>query len=274
MNEMTPIISLKQVSFSYHDLEVLEEASLDVSTGEFLAIIGPNGAGKTTLLRIILGLLLPTEGEVTVFGKKPTELGPLRSRIGYVPQINRIDYSFPIQVRDFVMTGRFALIGPGHFPGREDHDSAKHALELTGIQNFQNKQIGKLSGGQRQKALIARALVNKPDLLILDEPTTAVDPQSTESLYELLLTLHQRHMTILTVSHDVGVVAQYADSIACVNRKVIRHTRPEEVISEGVLDAMYGKEAAFFHHGRIPHIVVRESSSSRVCPSSEEKKTP
>ncbi len=251
------------VSFSYPDLEVLEDVSLQVKKGEFLAVIGPNGAGKTTLLKLILGLLKPTSGTVLVFGKKLTE--SIRKRIGYVPQTARIDYSFPINVEDFIMTGRYAVIGPGRIPKKVDHIAVDEALEKTGSLSIRFKQIGKLSGGQRQKIMIARALVNNPEMLILDEPTTAVDPKNSESLYELLLALHEQGITILTVSHDVGVIAQYADTIACVNRKVVVHARPEEVISEEALNEMYGREAAFFHHGIIPHIVVRRSSPVNYC---------
>jgi len=253
------------VSFSYQDFEVLEDVSLQVKKGEFLAVIGPNGAGKTTLLKLILGLLKPTNGKVLVFGKNIDENPSIRKRIGYVPQISKIDYSFPINVEDFVLTGRYATIGPGHLPKKNDRSAVVETLEKTGLQPLRNKQIGKLSGGQRQRIMIARALINNPDMLVLDEPTTAVDPKNSESLYELLLTLHQKGITIITVSHDIGVIAQYVDKIACVNRKVFIHDRPENGITEDVLTDMYGREAAFFHHGLIPHIVVRRSSPINYC---------
>ncbi len=253
------------VSFSYQDLEVLEDVSLRVKKGEFLAVIGPNGAGKTTLLKLILGLLKPTSGQVLVFGKNINDHPSIRKRIGYVPQMNKIDYSFPINVEDFVLTGRYASIGPGRLPKVNDRLAVMETLEKTGLQSLKTKQIGKLSGGQRQRIMIARALINNPDMLILDEPTTAVDPKNSESLYELLLALHQQGITILTVSHDIGVIAQYVDSIACVNRKVFVHDRPENGISDETLTEMYGREAAFFHHGFIPHIVVRRSSPVHYC---------
>ncbi len=250
------LIEMDKVYFSYGHLDVLENVTLTVNQGDFLALIGPNGSGKTTLIKIILGLLFPQQGTVLVFGKKPSQLNSLRSRIGYVPQNNTIDFHFPINVYDFVMTGRYPLIGPGRRPGRKDKEAAHNALEQVNIEPLGSMQIGKISGGQRQKMLIARALVNDPSILILDEPTTAVDVQSSENFYELLMKLRSRGITILMVSHDVGVVAQYADRIACINKQVIIHGRPEEIVSAGNLEKMYGREAAFFHHGVVPHIVV------------------
>ncbi|OQA61367.1 MAG: High-affinity zinc uptake system ATP-binding protein ZnuC [Candidatus Atribacteria bacterium ADurb.Bin276] len=259
------VVEFISVSFSYQDFEVLEDVSLQVKKGEFLAVIGPNGAGKTTLLKLILGLLKPTSGKVLVFGKNINDHPNIRKRIGYVPQISKIDYSFPINVEDFVLTGRYATIGPGRLPHKHDRSAVSETLEKIGLQSLSTIQIGKLSGGQRQRILIARALINNPDMLILDEPTTAVDPKNSESLYELLLTLHQQGITILTVSHDIGVIAQYVDAIACVNRKVFVHDRPENGITDETLTEMYGREAAFFHHGIVPHIVVRRSSPVHYC---------
>ncbi len=250
------LIEINKVSFSYGHLNVLENVTLTVNQGDFLAVIGPNGSGKTTLIKIILGLLFPQKGTVLVFGKKPSQLNSLRSRIGYVPQNNTIDFHFPINVYDFVMTGRYPLIGPGRRPGRKDKEAVQKALEQVNIEQLQRIQIGKISGGQRQKMLIARALVNEPSILVLDEPTTAVDVQASENFYELLMKLRNQGITILMVSHDVGVVAQYADRIACINKQVIIHGRPEEIVSAGNLERMYGREAAFFHHGVVPHIVV------------------
>lgn len=253
-----PVIEIRNLSFAYEGVPVLEDVSLTVSQGAFVALIGPNGAGKTTLLKIILGLLPVQKGEVLVFGKPPKDLGSLRHRIGYVPQLPRFDPYFPITLREFVLMGRYGLIGVGRRPKKGDWEAVEKALEAVHLEDLGEKLLGELSGGQRQRALIARALSTNPEILLCDEPTTAVDPKGSESFYELLLRLKEEGKTILIVSHDVGVVAQYADSIACLNRTIFCHRRPEEVISEEMLEALYGKEAAFFHHGEIPHIVVRK----------------
>lgn len=252
-------IEVKRVSFRYQRNLILEEVSLEVEEGEFLALIGPNGAGKTTLLKLILGLLPLQKGEILIMGESIKNLGPLRHQMGYVPQGSILNRHFPITVEEFALTGRYALIGKGKKPQDLDYKKIREVLEKTHLLPLRAKPIRALSGGQWQRLLVARALSCDPKILLLDEPTTAIDPEGSESLYELLLSLRNQGTTIVTVSHDVGVIAQYADRIACLNRKLVCHDRPQEVISADSLATMYGKEAAFFHHGEIPHIVVKKS---------------
>ncbi len=261
---MTPLaVSVDRVSFRYQKTLVLEEVTLQVKEGEFLALIGPNGAGKTTLLKLILGLLPLKEGTITIFNRPVQKLGELRSQIGYVLQGNTINRYFPITVEEFILTGRYPLIGMGKKPRIQDYQAVEAVLSKVHLTPLRSKPIRELSGGQWQRMLVARALVSQPRLLLLDEPTTAIDPKGSESLYELLLTLREAKTTIIVVSHDVGVIAQYADTIACLNRTLVCHDRPEEVISAETLETMYGKEVAFFHHGEIPHIVVKKSPHGR-----------
>jgi zinc transport system ATP-binding protein len=254
--EKSSIIQLDHVSVTYQDLLVLEDVSLKVSRGDFLAIIGPNGAGKTTLLKVILGLVRPVNGEVRVFDKTPWELNGDRRRIGYVPQMMSVDLNFPVRAGEVVLMGRYGRIGLLRQPTATDHAAALRALESVGITDLADRPIARLSGGQRQRVFLARALANEPELLLLDEPTTGVDVTSTESLYELLRGLHEAGITILVVSHDVGVVASYVDGVACVNRRLVAHGRPDEVLNSAELAEMYGCDAMFFHHGRVPHLVV------------------
>ena len=251
-----PIIQLDSVRVIFQELLVLEDVSLSVSPGEFLAIIGPNGAGKTTLLRVILGLVRPASGEVRVFGKVPWELNGERRRIGYVPQILSVDLNFPVCASEVVLMGRYGRIGLLRRPSADDRAAVRQAMERVGIADLAHRPIARLSGGQRQRVFLARALANEPDLLLLDEPTTGVDVAATESLYELLRGLHEDGITILVVSHDVGVVASYVDGVACVNRRLVAHGRPDEVLGSEELAQMYGCDAMFFHHGQAPHMVV------------------
>ncbi|MCX7668181.1 MAG: ATP-binding cassette domain-containing protein, partial [Atribacterota bacterium] len=160
-------------------------------------------------------------------------------------------------------------IGIGRRPKRTDYEKTRQALKKVRLESFQQRPIQALSGGQWQRLLLARALSCEPRILLLDEPTTAIDPEGSESLYELLLALREQGTTIIIVSHDVGVIAQYADRIACLNRTIICHDRPEEVISAESLKEMYGKEAAFFHHGEIPHIVVKKTTTPCYQPREE-----
>jgi zinc transport system ATP-binding protein len=255
---VSPIIQLESIYVAFQDLLALEDVSLSVSPGVFLAIIGPNGAGKTTLLKVILGLVHPMTGAVRVFGKAPWELNNERRRIGYVPQVQSVDINFPVRASETVLMGRYGRIGLLRRPSSNDRAAVDRAMDRVGIANLTDRSLARLSGGQRQRVFLARALANDPDLLLLDEPTTGVDVAATESLYELLRGLHDDGITILVVSHDVGVVASYVDGVACVNRRLVAHGKPDEVLGSEELAQMYGCEAMFFHHGRVPHLVVKK----------------
>jgi zinc transport system ATP-binding protein len=256
MVEESQIIKLEHIYVAFQDLLVLEDVSLNVSPGDFLAIIGPNGAGKTTLLKVILGLVRPVSGQVRVFGKAPWALDGGRWRIGYVPQMQSVDINFPIYASEAVLMGRYGRIGLLKRPSSNDRAAVHKAMDRIGIADLADRPLARLSGGQRQRVFLARALANDPALLLLDEPTTGVDVAATEGLYELLRVLHEDGITILVVSHDVGVVATYVDGVACVNRRLVAHGRPDEVLGSEELAQMYGCDAMFFHHGRVPHLVV------------------
>jgi zinc transport system ATP-binding protein len=256
MEKTNPIIELNHVNVAYQDVLVLDDVCLNVATGSFLAVIGPNGAGKTTLLQVILGLVRPVGGDVRVFGKRPGELNGERRRIGYVPQTMSVDLNFPVSVGDVVLMGRYGRMGLFRRPTAADRDAAARAMQRVEIADLADRPIRRLSGGQRQRVFLARALANEPDLLLLDEPTTGVDAASTESLYELLHDLHAGGITMMVVSHDVGVVASYVEGVVCINRRLVAHGRPAEVLGSEELAKMYGCDAMFFHHGRVPHLVV------------------
>jgi zinc transport system ATP-binding protein len=256
---MDAIAELLHVTVRYQELIALEDVTLRIMPGEFLAVIGPNGSGKTTLIKTILGLVEPAEGTVRLFGETPGELGrEWWGKVGYVPQLAHIDPRFPIRVFDAVLMGRYGQVGLIHRPGSQDKEAARHALARVGLADLARRQIGRLSGGQRQRVLIARALATEPELLILDEPTTGVDVGATEGLFDLLDAFHREGMTVVVVSHDVGVVAQHVNQVACLNRRLVAHGRPGEVLRPDVLECMYGRQAALLGHGDLPHIVVRQ----------------
>jgi len=256
MSPTKPIIELDHVTVTYQDLVALDDVTLTVAPGSFLAIIGPNVAGKTTLLQVILGLVRPVAGRVSVFGKSPADLDGERRRIGYVPQIMSVDLNFPVSVGEMVLMGRYGRMGLFHRPAATDRAAVLDAMKRVGIADLADRPIRRLSGGQRQRAFLARALANEPDLLLLDEPTTGVDATTTEGLYELLRSLHASGITMMVVSHDVGVVASYVEGVVCINRRLVAHGRPAEVLGSEELSKMYGCDAVFFHHGRVPHLVV------------------
>ncbi|MCB2203974.1 metal ABC transporter ATP-binding protein [bacterium] len=250
-------ISFRGVSVRYDHLPALENVSVEIPEGSFWGIIGPNGSGKSTFVKTALGLLTPYEGEVRTLGHTPAALGALRARIGYVPQYAELDFSFPLQVIDVVAMGLYGEIGLFRRLKREHRQRAMQALERVQMEEFAHRQISALSGGQRQRVLIARALVVDPSLLILDEPTAALDHGAAEGLYDWVNRLHgESGMTIILVTHDIGVVSQYVDSIACLNRTLVAHGLPKDVLSGDSLEEMYGCGAMLFGHGEVPHMVV------------------
>jgi len=246
------VVRAKDIWVHYDSIPVLEGVSLSVTRGDFLGIIGPNGGGKTTLLKVLLGLIIPSHGQVRVMGQPPERS---RSKIGYVAQHNLFDRDFPINVRDTVLMGCNGTTGLIRRYSREDKDQAQEALKVVGMLSYQDHQIGKLSGGEQQRVFIARALVSQPKLLLLDEPTASVDPAVQTDFYELLERLKQ-DITIIMVSHDVSAISIYVDKIACLNHKLFYHGSKE--LEAEVLEATYKCPVQMIAHGTIPHRVLKE----------------
>ncbi|CDR34590.1 metal ABC transporter ATP-binding protein [Criblamydia sequanensis] len=207
----------EDVSFYYHDgTKVLSNVNFFLKEKEFLGVIGPNGGGKTTLLKLLLGLLTPTHGRIEVFGKSPKEN---RQVFSYVPQHPTFDKSFPISVGELALSGRLKhLPWFGKF-NKEDKKISEEALEKVGILDLKERPIGSLSGGQLQRALIARALASQPTLLILDEPTASVDKEAERKIYHLLKNLSET-ITIVMVTHDLSTAIQLVDRVLCVEGQV------------------------------------------------------
>lgn len=232
-----PAVTIRGVSFSFSTeqrlLSVLEDVNLTVEPNDFLGIVGPNGGGKTTLLKLILGLLTPQQGCVSVFGQPPKQV---RTRIGYVPQHALVDTSVPANVLDVVLMGRLAHSTWGPKFGSTHVDAAYDALRRTGTHDLARRPIRTLSGGQRQRVLIARALTANADLLLLDEPTTGVDAHMEKGLVELLKQLNDT-IPIVMVSHDISFVSAHLKRVACLNRTVTVHEAHD--ISDEVVGDMY-----------------------------------
>jgi len=214
-----PAIELKDVWFSYNGEMVLKEIALTVERNDFLVMIGPNGGGKTTLLKLILGLLVPDRGHISVFGEQPARA---MHRIGYVPQNIGINKGFPVSVFDVALMGRLGNRSYLRRYTKEDVSIAQKALEIVDIWDFRNERIDNLSGGQRQRVYIARALAAKPDILILDEPTASIDMKGQARIYEIMKELNSR-MTILVVSHDYALTLGFVKTVAHVNKTIHIH---------------------------------------------------
>jgi zinc transport system ATP-binding protein len=249
-----PVISLKNVTFSYGGSPVLEDVNLSVHDRQAICMVGPNGGGKTTLVKLILGLLTPQRGELRIFGQPAHRA---RLRIGYMPQHVQYDPQFPVTVMDIVLMGRLGVAQEGGWlrrltgwPCREDRRAARDALAQVGMDDFRRQSFSALSGGQRQRALIARALCCKPDLLLLDEPTSNVDSLVEAKLLDLLRELNQQ-MTILMVSHDLGFVSGFVESVICVNRRVVVH--PTSQMTGQAIHDIYGGEVRVVRHNEFSH---------------------
>ncbi len=247
-----PVIELRDVWVSYGPVPALEGINLAVRPNDFLGIIGPNGGGKSTLLKVILGLVVPDSGSVSVLGETP-ERG--RHRVGYVSQRPIFDREFPASVWDVALMGRSGQKGLLRKYDGTDRAAAEAALARVGMLQFRHKQIGQLSGGEQQRAFIARALVSEPAILLLDEPLASIDPTMQTDFYEVLQEL-RRHLTILMVSHDVGAVSVHVDTIACLNRRLFHHGAVE--LTPQLLEATYQCPVQLITHGQVPHRVLKE----------------
>ena len=245
---MRPFVELEGVGVSYGEVRVLDGINLTVEPGDFLGIIGPNGSGKTTLLRVMLGLLEPQEGSVRLFGQPPASFREWR-RVGYVPQRAALDPSLPVTVQEVVASGLVASLGLFQRIGRAQRLRVSEALARAGMEAHARARIGALSTGQQQRVLIARALVSDPELIILDEPTGGVDPEAQTSFYAMLHHLNrEREVTLVLVSHDIGVVAKEVTKLACLNRRLIFHGRPGDFLSDAALTALYGPSVRIVSH--------------------------
>jgi zinc transport system ATP-binding protein len=234
MNE--PAIQIENLNIRLNGQDILTNINFVVPKGAVAAVIGPNGAGKTTLIKAILGLI-PHEGKIKILGKKISEQ---YKHIAYIPQKVIFDNSFPITTEEFL-----------HLYLHNDKEEFRinHALLEVGLQDHKQKKIGDLSGGQMQRLLIARALLNKPQIVFLDEPTAGVDLHGEMSFYDIIKHQNEKHgITILMVSHEINMVFKYASQILCLNKDLICNGIPKDTITNEVLKKLYGNEVSFREH--------------------------
>jgi zinc transport system ATP-binding protein len=238
------VIGVEKLCFQYQALEVLTDVSFEVAAGDYVGLVGPNGSGKTTLVRAILGIARPVSGRIVLFGHDLKEFHAWH-KVGYLPQkLSGFNPNFPATVREVVSLG---LIARKPFPrrlGRNDERAVDRVLERLGIADIGRKLIGRLSGGQQRRVLIARAFVGDPDLIILDEPSAALDPESREQFFSLLQDLSRsRRATIILVTHDMGTIGQYADKLLFIDRKIIFYGSFDEFCRSENMNALFGENA-------------------------------
>jgi len=243
-----PIITVDNVSFSYNGNHVLDNISLKIMSGDYLGLMGPNGGGKTTLLRLILGLLDPNFGRVSLFGKPLNQIKNW-TRLGYVPQkATQFENKFPITVWEIVTLGRTAKKGLFGKFNKADRKAIEDALSKVNLLPYKNKLINELSGGQQQRVFIAKALASESELLILDEPTVGIDSQSQEDFYKLLTQLNNEGKTIVIVSHDISAIANKVTKLAYINKTLVYYGTPKQFIKKEHLQKLYKKDSKFINH--------------------------
>lgn len=272
----TPLIEIKNLSAGYDSRTVLRNVNLTVYDRDFLGIIGPNGGGKTTLIKCILGLLKPTAGEILYSDKRfvasdkqrgTTQRPALTTnrsvlKMGYLPQYNSIDRKFPITVEEVILSGlssQKSLISRFTATHRE---KARQVIARMGLEGLEKRAIGALSGGQLQRALLGRAIISDPALVVLDEPSTYIDKRFEARLYELLAEINH-DCAIILVSHDIGTVLQQVKSIACVNETLDYH--PDTGVSEEWLERNFNCPIELLGHGALPHRILAEHKHGDGC---------
>jgi zinc transport system ATP-binding protein len=233
-------IRFDETWFSYNSEPVVRDINFSITPGEFAAILGPNGSGKTTLMKLALGLLKPTSGQVLLFGE-PAESFTDWHRVGYVPQRTQATESrFPASVREIVNFGSYAGFNPLAIFKRKNTSRVDEAMEMAGIQHLAERRVSDLSVGQQQRMLIARSLVRRPDLLVMDEPVAGVDAAGEEQFHSMVRRLNRElGITIVMVSHDIGAVMREATTCACVNGDIVFHG-PVHQLDAQALSGLYG----------------------------------
>lgn len=248
---MNVIIQIDGLCAGYEGKTVLSQVDLTVYEHDFLGVIGPNGGGKTTLIKCILGLHQPSQGHIRFYkeGKEVSEIN-----MGYLPQYNSIDKKFPISVYEVVLSGLSKQKSLFRKYTPEHHEQVRRIIARMGLEGLEDRSIGQLSGGQLQRALLGRALVSNPEVVILDEPNTYIDKRFEAKLYSLLEEIN-RERAIILVSHDIGTVLKNVKTIACVNETV--HYHPHTEVPSEWLEEHFGCPIEMLGHGTFPHRVLK-----------------
>lgn len=211
------LVEVRDVSFSYGERLVLDNVNLTVMPGEFVSLLGANGSGKSTLLKLLLGELIPQQGSILLMGQTPARFNEW-TKIGYIAQNKAASYGgFPATVEEIVLAHLYEQIGRFKLPGRKAREKVLRALELVEMADYVRQPIGELSGGQQQRVLLARAMINDPEMVLLDEPTTGVDAHNAQLHFELLSRLNrERGLTVLVVTHDMAKSAEFVQKSFCL----------------------------------------------------------
>ena len=251
---------MHRVSGGYGAADVVCGVDLRIPRGAFVGVIGPSGAGKTSLLKAMLGALPRVSGEIAVLGAAVTP-GRAPAGVGYVPQVESVDWSFPVTVADVALMGRVRRMGPLPWPSREDRRAADAMLERLGLAGLGSRHIRDLSGGQQQRVFLARALIGSPELLVLDEPTASVDIKTRDDILHLLAELNRQGVTVVLSTHELNAVAAHLPSVVCVNGGIVAQGSPLAVFTAPVLSRAFGTEMRVVRDEESGGLLVAEAGS-------------
>ena len=233
-----PAVSVSGLSAGYDGMQALESLSFELPAGTLAGVAGPNGSGKSTLLKTLLGLIKPWQGDVRVFGRPVSDA---RGLIGYAPQAELVDWDFPATIADVVMMGRYGRIGLLRSPKAIDREAVASALAQVRLEPLAHRQIGELSGGQQRRMLIARALAQEAELLLLDEPMVGLDAPTQHDLLDLFEQLRDSGKTLLVATHDLSCVAACFDLTLLLNKRLVAFGPPNDIFTPEILNEAYAE---------------------------------
>jgi ABC-type Mn2+/Zn2+ transport system ATPase subunit len=239
-----PVLDIKGLWAGYSRTTALEDITFQVHQGEILGVIGPNGSGKSTLFKTVLGLLQPWRGDIWLYGQPSRSQ---RSQVGYVPQMETVDWDFPVTVSDVALMGRYGRLGLLRHPTKADRSASAEALERVGMDPLSKRLIGELSGGQRRRVLIARAIAHNPSLLLLDEPLAGLDATAQHQILDIIRDLQSEGTTVVLSTHDLSCVSSACHNAVCLNRYLVAYGAPEDVLTESVLGETFGTHLLLVH---------------------------
>ncbi|MBB4931931.1 manganese transport system ATP-binding protein [Lipingzhangella halophila] len=237
-----PALQVSDLTVRYGEVLALDSVSLALDPARICGLVGTNGSGKTTLFKAILGLVAAEDGQVRMHGHRP-RAARAKGVVSYVPQTEQVDWQFPVRVIDVVLMGRYGRMGPTRRPRRADHDAVAAALERTGLTHLAHRQIGALSGGQRKRVFIARAIAQDASLLLLDEPFSGVDRRAQADIVDVLHAMRHEGHTLLVSTHDLAGLARLCDEAVLLQRRVVAHGPPEQVLTPHRLAEAFGVPA-------------------------------
>jgi ABC-type Mn2+/Zn2+ transport system ATPase subunit len=253
-------LEVRDLAAGYGEKPAIDGITFAIRPGQMVGVIGPNGAGKTTLFKAILGLIPILRGQILLHD---ADAHTQQAMMGYLPQLDDIQRTFPVSVTDVVMMGRYPRIGWSRWPRNEDRTSVRQALDRVDLLDHRDTQVGRLSGGQLQRALLARVLAQDPHLLLLDEPVSGVDPATQHSIFGVLEELRNDGKTVVVATHDLNCVAERFDQVLCLSTSLVAYGPPAEVFREDILEATYGS-----------HLMIVKVGDRRVVVADEHRTRP